>query len=327
MRPAIAVWMPNQNRPVLPLAATVVGLHANKELHMSDMAELLEELATVDGGSVNSPLKGVRFFKNTKQTRRKPLLYTPGICIVASGYKLGHLGGQTFRYDAGNYLVTSISMPFECESFPNGNEPLLGLIIDIDVVQLNDLIRQADMQNGPGVAPTQDFQLAIGPSVMDEEMKDATIRLLKAHRSARETRILGPAYVREIHYRALCGSQAPVLLSAAKGSGSLAQVLSAIGLMERSYPEKFDIKQLAVSAHMSTSAFHKAFKDITADSPLQYLKKIRLAKARDLIVQEKMRANLAASEVGYESPSQFSREFKRYFGESPAEVMREMRSA
>lgn len=107
----------------------------------------------------------------------------------------------------------------------------------------------------------------------------------------------------------------------------MAQVLNAISLMERSYQDKFDIKQLAVSAHMSTSAFHKAFKDITADSPLQYLKKIRLAKARDLIVQRKMRANLAASEVGYESPSQFSREFKRYFGESPADVMREMRSA
>ncbi|WP_374291297.1 AraC family transcriptional regulator N-terminal domain-containing protein [Desulfovibrio desulfuricans] len=294
---------------------------------MPDMAELLEELATVDGGSVHSPIKGVRFFKNTKQTRRKPLLYTPGICIVASGYKLGHLGGQTFRYDAGNYLVTSISMPFECESFPNGNEPLLGLFIDIDVVQLNDLIRQVDMHNEPRQTGPQDFQLAIGPSAMDEEMKDATIRLLKAHRSEQETRILGPSYVREIHYRALCGSQAPVLLSAARGSGSLAQVLNAINLMERSYQDKFDIKQLAVSAHMSTSAFHKAFKDITADSPLQYLKKIRLAKARDLIVQRSMRANLAASEVGYESPSQFSREFKRYFGESPAEVMREMRSS
>lgn len=294
---------------------------------MPDMAELLEELATVDGGSVHSPIKGVRFFKNTKQTRRKPLLYTPGICIVASGYKLGHLGGQTFRYDAGNYLVTSISMPFECESFPNGNEPLLGLFIDIDVVQLNDLIRQVDMHNEPRQTGPQDFQLAIGPSAMDEEMKDATIRLLKAHRSVQETRILGPSYVREIHYRALCGSQAPVLLSAARGSGSLAQVLNAINLMERSYQDKFDIKQLAVSAHMSTSAFHKAFKDITADSPLQYLKKIRLAKARDLIVQRSMRANLAASEVGYESPSQFSREFKRYFGESPAEVMREMRSS
>jgi len=294
---------------------------------MPGMAELLEELATVDGGSVHSPIKGVRFFKNTKQTRRKPLLYTPGICIVASGYKLGHLGGQTFRYDAGNYLVTSISMPFECESFPNGNEPLLGLFIDIDVVQLNDLIRQVDMHNEPRQTKPQDFQLAIGPSAMDEEMKDATIRLLKAHRSEQETRILGPSYVREIHYRALCGSQAPVLLSAARGSGSLAQVLNAINLMERSYQDKFDIKQLAVSAHMSTSAFHKAFKDITADSPLQYLKKIRLAKARDLIVQRSMRANLAASEVGYESPSQFSREFKRYFGESPAEVMREMRSS
>lgn len=294
---------------------------------MPEMAELLENLATNDGGSVNSPIKGVRFFKNSKQTRRKPLLYTPGICIVASGYKLGHLGGKTFRYDAGNYLVTSISMPFECESFPNGNEPLLGMFIDIDLVQLNDLIRQVDLHTDLHAHTASDYQLAIGPSVMDAEMKDATIRLLKAHRSEQEARILGPAYVREIHYRALCGSQAPVLLSAARGNGTMSQVLNAISLMERSYQDKFDIKQLAVSAHMSTSAFHKAFKDITADSPLQYLKKIRLAKARDLTVQSKMRANLAASEVGYESPSQFSREFKRYFGESPADVMREMRSA
>ena len=294
---------------------------------MTEMAELLEELATFDGGSVNSPIKGVRFFRNTKQTRRKPLLYTPGICIVASGYKLGHLGGKTFRYDAGNYLVTPISMPFECETFPNGNEPLLGMYIDIDLAQLNDLISQVDLHAGMQSHSVSDLQLAIGPSAMDDEMKDATIRLLKAHRSEQEVRILGPAYLREIHYRALCGSQAPVLLSAARGNGTMAQVMNVISLMERSYQDKFDIKQLAVSAHMSTSAFHKAFKDITADSPLQYLKKIRLTKARDLIVQRKMRANLAASEVGYESPSQFSREFKRYFGESPADVMREMRSA
>ena len=294
---------------------------------MTEMAELLEELATFDGGSVSSPIKGVRFFKNTKQTRRKPLLYTPGICIVASGYKLGHLGGKTFRYDAGNYLVTPISMPFECETFPNGNEPLLGMYIDIDLAQLNDLISQVDLHADTQSHTVSDLQLALGPSVMDNEMKDATIRLLKAHRSEQETRILGPAYLREIHYRALCGSQAPVLLSAARGNGTMAQVMNVISLMERCYQDKFDIKQLAVSAHMSTSAFHKAFKDITADSPLQYLKKIRLTKARDLIVQRKMRANLAASEVGYESPSQFSREFKRYFGESPADVMREMRSA
>ena len=294
---------------------------------MPEMAKLLEHLATIDGGSVNSPIKGVRFFKNSKQTRRKPLLYTPGICIVASGYKLGHLGGKTFRYDAGNYLVTTISMPFECETFPNGNEPLLGLYIDIDLAQLNDLISQVDLHTDMQAHTVSDLQLAIGPSVMDDEMKDATIRLLKAHRSEQEARILGPAYLREIHYRALCGSQAPVLLSAARGNGTMAQVMNVISLMERCYQDKFDIKQLAVSAHMSTSAFHKAFKDITADSPLQYLKKIRLTKARDLIVQRKMRANLAASEVGYESPSQFSREFKRYFGESPADVMREMRSA
>jgi transcriptional regulator GlxA family with amidase domain len=161
---------------------------------------------------------------------------------------------------------------------------------------------------------------------MDEDMKDAVTKMLKALRTEREAKILAPGLVREIYYRALCGSQARVLYSLAKGNNSFAQVGRVITLMEQSYNEKLDVQQLADSAHMSVSAFHKAFKEITADSPLQYLKKIRLSRAKDLIVQENMKAYLAADAVGYESPSQFSREFKRHFGQSPAEVIREVRS-
>ena len=158
-------------------------------------------------------------------------------------------------------------------------------------------------------------------------MREATIKLLKVLRSEREARILGPGLIREIHYRALCGSQAPVLHSLTRGGDSRSQVMQVIGLMENDCRKKFDIQQLAGAAHMSVSAFHKAFREITADSPLQYLKKIRLAHARDLLIRQKMRANMAAGEVGYESAAQFSREFKRYFGESPADVIRERRNA
>jgi AraC-like DNA-binding protein len=97
--------------------------------------------------------------------------------------------------------------------------------------------------------------------------------------------------------------------------------------MQSDYSAKLDVGQLASSARMSASAFHRAFKEITSDSPMQYLKKVRLTKARDLMVQENMRAYIAADKVGYESSTQFSREFKRYFGQTPAEMVRELRAA
>ncbi|WP_432734506.1 AraC family transcriptional regulator [Maridesulfovibrio sp. FT414] len=294
---------------------------------MSDMLELLKDLATVDGGAVESRYKGVRFFKETKPVKCRPMVYDPGICIVASGHKIGHLGGHSFRYDADNYLVTSVAMPFECESFPSEDEPLLGLYIDIDMAQLNDLITHMNLQAKIARLDENDFPLGIGPSAMSADMKDATVKLLKALRSETEAKILAPGLVREIYYRVLCGTQAPVLYSLARGNNTFSQVSRVIGIMEGNYSQKLDVQQLADSANMSVSAFHKAFKEITADSPLQYLKKIRLMRAKDLIIQKKMKAYLVADKVGYESPSQFSREFKRYFGQTPADVMREIRSA
>lgn len=293
---------------------------------MSKLVDLLVELATVDGDAVESRLKGVRFFKDTRHVRRRPMLYNPGICIVASGHKVAYLGEQVFRYDVDNYLVTSVAMPFECESFPSPDIPLLGLFIDIDMGQLNDLISQMNLQAEVGNVDDSQFPLGIGPSAMDEDMKDAAVKLLKALRNERDARILAPGLVRELYYRALCGAQAPMLYSLVRGSNSFSTVARVINLMEGRYSQKINVQQLAESAHMSVSAFHKAFKEITAESPLQYLKKIRLTRARDLIVQQNMKAYLAADAVGYESPSQFSREFKRYFGLSPTDVVREIRS-
>jgi len=293
---------------------------------MSSMVELLKEFATLDGGAVESKLAGVRFFKDTRTVSRRPLLYNPGICIIASGHKIAYLGNQAFRYDPDNYLVTSVAMPFECESFPSPENPLLGMFIDINVAQLNELMSQMGLQSELAKLDENAVPLGIGPSLMDADMKEAAIRLLKALRSETEATILAPGLVREIYYRALRGSQAPMLYALAKGGSSLSRVAYIITMMHGDYSKKLDVEQLASAAHMSVSAFHKAFKEITSDSPIQYLKKIRLTRAKDLIVQKNMNANIAADEVGYESPSQFSREFKRYFGQSPAEVKKEIRT-
>jgi AraC-like DNA-binding protein len=292
---------------------------------MSETAELLKSFPITDGGSSESRLKGVRFFKSSQPIPRKPVVYDPGICIVAQGHKVGYLGGQVFQYDANNYLVISVTMPFECETFGSPEDPLLGVFIDVDMAQLHDLIGRLGLQAKIGNADEKGLPRGIGPAVMDGDMADATNRLLRCLQSTTESQILGPGLVREILYRTLCGIQAPVLYSLAMHSGAFSQVAYALKIMQSDYAAKLDVEQLASTARMSISAFHRAFKEITSDSPMQYLKKVRLTKAKNLIVQENMKAYIAADKVGYESSSQFSREFKRYFGQSPAEMMRELR--
>jgi AraC-like DNA-binding protein len=294
---------------------------------MSQMADLLKSFQITDGGASESRLKSVRLFKSTYPMPRKPIVYDPGICIIAQGHKIGYLGGQEFQYDANHYLVTSVTMPFECETFASPEDPLLGLYIEIDMSQLHDLIGRLGLQPEIGNGGEKGLPRGIGPAVLDEDMADAINRLLKCLQSETESQILGPGLVREILYRALCGTQAPVLYSLAMHSGTFSQVAHALKVMQSDYAAKLDVEQLASKARMSASAFHRAFKEITSDSPMQYLKKVRLTKAKDFIVQENMKAYIAADRVGYESSSQFSREFKRYFGQSPAEMMRELRAA
>ncbi len=293
---------------------------------MSKMVELMERLQLPEGFS-ESLLEGVRFFKSLQPILRTPLLYDPGICILTQGSKIGYLGNQSFQYDASNYLVISVAIPFECETFASPDNPLLGLYIDVDMPLLHDLIAQVGHRLDFVVEErNRALPRGIGPAPMDEDMVDATVRLLGSLQSETETRVLADGLMREILYRVLCGPQAPVLHALASHSGSFARVARALKLIHRDYAGKLDVERLAQEAHMSTSAFHRAFKEITSDSPMQYLKKFRLNKARDLMVQEEAKAYIAADKVGYESVSQFSREFKRYFGRNPAEIIRGLRN-
>ncbi|VAW81101.1 Transcriptional regulator, AraC family [hydrothermal vent metagenome] len=292
---------------------------------MSLMVDYLERLDVPEGFS-ESPLKGVRFFKSLQPIPRTPLIYDPGIIIIVQGSKVGYLNGKVFHYDANNYLVLSVSIPFECETFASPDCPLLGIYIDVELSQLHDLISQM----GSGIEFKKEkstlLPQGIGPATLDEDMADATVRLLKCFQSETEARVLGPGLVREILYRALCGTQAPVLWALVMHNGNFTRVTRALKTIHSDYPTKLTIKQLAQQVDMSVSAFHRVFKEVTSDSPMQYLKKIRLNKAREFLLQEEIKTYIAADRVGYESSSQFSREFKRYFGQSPADMIREQRT-
>ncbi|CAG36887.1 probable transcription regulator [Desulfotalea psychrophila LSv54] len=293
---------------------------------MSSMIALLDQLVKNELFT-DSKLPGVRFFMSNQHIPRTPLVYDPGIFIVAQGRKIGYLGVSIFQYDANNYLVTSVPMPFECETFSTPTAPFLGLYIDINIATLHELIGIMGLDGDLRNIQMSEVPKGVGPAELDEDMGDAVVRLLKCLQSETESKILGPGLIKEILYRALCGTQASSLCALATHTGNFARISHALRSIHNDYASKLDVERLSQLANMSVSTFHRAFKEVTSESPVQYLKKIRLSRARDFMLNEQMKAYIAADMVGYESASQFSREFKRYFGQSPADMIRESRSA
>jgi AraC-like DNA-binding protein len=284
------------------------------------LVELLERLAHGQGYS-DSILEGVRFMRATRFIPRNPVVYEPGIVIIAQGRKRGFLGGQVYTYDPKNYLVLSVPLPFECETHGTPEKPLLGLAVRVEPATIAELLLEMDDVPASRLA----LPRGIYATPLNEGLCDAATRLLECLRSPADARILGPHIVREITYRVLCGPQGDALRVLAARHSNFGQIARALRRMHTDYSGALDIETLARESGMSVSTFHHSFKAVTSSSPLQYLKAVRLHKARLLMVHEGLGAGVAAGQVGYESPSQFSREFKRFFGNSPADEAARLR--
>lgn len=284
------------------------------------LAELLSELATADGFTI-SVLDSVKFMRSSKPLPRAPVIYDPSIVIIAQGQKRGYVGEHSFIYDANNYLVLSVPLPFECQTIASPSAPLLGMSIRVEPAVVAELLLEMDDR----VESTGDVLQGFSATPLDNTLLDAAERLLKTLSSPAEARILGPQIVREITYRVLCSEQADALKALVTRRSKLAQIAKILKRIHSEFDKKIDVETLADEAGMSVSAFHHNFKIVTSTAPLQYIKSVRLHKARTLMVYEGLNANVAATRVGYESASQFSREFKRMFGLAPAEEAARMR--
>jgi AraC-like DNA-binding protein len=292
------------------------------EFERRRMVELLSELTTAEGMRP-SLLEGVKLMRADQCHPRTPVLYDPSIVIVASGRKKGFVGERCIVYDASNYLVLTVPLPFECQTEVADGEPLLGLSIRIDMAMLSELALKIDVRKKQMDA---DALSSICATPLDLEMTQAAVRLLRCLRSPVDAHVLGPSIVREITYRVLCGARGSALLALLARSSQMAQILATLQQIHLKFAEPLEVAGMAEESGMSISAFHHAFKAVTATSPLQYLKSIRLHKARMLMVHDGLGAAIAADRVGYESASQFSREFKRYFGHAPVEEADRLRS-
>lgn len=292
---------------------------------MQPIAELMQALYRLygmpeDNGVVDTPLPGVRFFWATQPGARCPLLYNAGIIIIGQGHKTGYLGDRVFTYGDGDYLVVGVPMPFECETHASPEKPLLGIFIGIDSAVLHEVVALVSKHNRPMPAEPTAIPSGIEPVGLEPDMGAASGRLLTCLQSAMDCEALGPGLVKEILYRAVLGGHGCALYALTQHDSVYARVAKALRAIHRSYAMPLSVEDLAKEAGMSVSAFHRAFKQVTSDSPLQYVKKIRLNTAMRLILHDGLRSSVAAQRVGYESAPQFSRDFKRYFHIAPTEA-------
>ena len=261
-------------------------------------------------------VEGVDLMRTNRPTPLTPVLYEPSIVVVAQGRKIGHVGGRTFCYDPDNYLVLTLPLPFECEIEATPKRPMLGVSVGVDLSVLSELMTRMDSRPLPPDLPPPS---GIYATPLSRPLGEAVVRLLEQLTRPEEARVLGPQTVREITYHVLCGEQGNSLRAALTAHGHFSRISCTLRRIHAEYAEPLEIKSLAEEAHMSLTVFHRRFKETTSTPPLQYLKAIRLHKARLLLTQEGIYAGEAAHRVGYESTSQFSREFKRLFGRSPSQ--------
>ena len=274
---------------------------------------LLKELATEEG-LCRTALDGVRLARKDKPYPRAQVLYEPNVYIVASGKKIGFVGDHQFVYDEDNYLLLAVPLPFEMTTEAGQGEPMLGLSVRVDMLLVAELANKMELYPSKGEI---DFVATVHPCALDIPISRAAIRLLEALQSPKDTKVLGPGIVREIIYHVLSGPHGSALVAMLDKGGSASKIQSALEWIHREYREPLNIPKMAETLGMSVSSFHHTFKQITGSSPLQYIKAIRLHKARLHIKYDGLGAAVTAAKVGYESASQFSSDFKRFFGHPP----------
>lgn len=278
---------------------------------------------TVGTGDFGTAIAGLGLYRREAPAPPIACIIEPSIVLVAQGAKQMWLGGESFPYDASRFLITSLELPADSEVLTaSPQEPCLGLVLKLDLRIMGELFAQGSLP------PRRDRStgMGVGIGTVTSRLLSPFIRLLELLDEPEAIPVLAPLILREIHYRLLLSDQAAKVRQIVSVDSQGHRIAKAIDWLKLNFSTPLRVEDLATRVQMSTPTFHQHFRQLTAMSPLQYQKWLRLSEAKRLMLNEHLDVSSAAFKVGYESPSQFSREYSRLFGIAPKRDITSLRS-
>lgn len=263
---------------------------------------------------IRTPIEQLYFYYKTEPTDMLATVYEPSVCIIIQGAKEVGLGGELIPYDPDKYLLASVHIPARVRIKKASLEkPYIGLTITFTMEQIFDVLK--DIPSKPKHIGTSKSGLYFGE--MQQRLIEPVTRLVKLLESPEDIPILSPLIIKEVLYILMCDEGGEIFRKYVRDGSAEQRVVQAITKIKDKFKEPLNIKELARSLSMSESSLYHNFKKITAMSPLQFQKNLRLQEAKQLLMSQNIEAAQVAFEVGYESPSQFSREYARMYGRPP----------
>ncbi|HHF3084695.1 TPA: AraC family transcriptional regulator N-terminal domain-containing protein [Vibrio diabolicus] len=296
----------------------------------STLASAIEKLAKhiekwANGANqYDSEIPGLRFSRWATPTPPTSYTHNPSICLIAQGRKRVLLGEDSFVYDANHFLISSVDLPIIANIIEaSEDKPYLGVIMELDLTEISQLIVDSELTFNQ----SKEAQKGIAVGELSEPLLDAFLRLIELLDEGQSIKILAPIIKREIFYRLLITEQGARLNQIVTAGSHSHQIAKAIDWLKNNFVKPLSVSELAAYSGMSKSAFYTHFRSMTSMTPLQFQKKLRLSEARRLMLTENLDAMATTFKVGYESPSQFSREYSRLFGAPPSKDIKSLRES
>jgi AraC-like DNA-binding protein len=287
-------------------------------------AELMARISrAVPEDGLLEALPGVILGRFSKPTERVYSVFSPSFCIIAQGSKQVLLGEETLRYDPGHYLISTVALPIAINVVEASDEkPYLGFQLILDPTIIAEVLMESGLETKKAGASVK----AMNVSPIKAELLDAALKLVRLLDTPDEINFLAPLIVREIVYRLLRSEQGARLNHLLTSEADTRRIIRAVNYLREHIDEPLNIESMARELGMSVSSFYEHFKSMTAMSPVQFQKQIRLQEARRLMLGENLDVASASFRVGYEDPSYFSREYKKLFGDPPQRDIARLRS-
>ncbi len=298
-------------------------------LRLAELAGTVERLTQRDGEHVTA-VPGLTLLRLSEPCLPMCAVHRPALCLIAQGAKHLMLADERYAYDAATFLVVAQDLPVMAQVVQASRQtPYLCVRLNFDPAELAQCVLEWTLDRPPGVQRHEPADAAdrrgLFVGMVQASLLDPVLRLVRLLDTPQDIGALAPLAVREIVYRLLAGPEGWRLTAFGHSGSSARRVALAIAWLRRHFAQPLRIDDLARAAHMSNSSLHHHFKAVTAMSPLQYQKRLRLVEARRLMLGGQLDAATAADTVGYQSPSQFSREYSRMFGAPPARELRAWR--